>query len=153
MPEPADQAEVPTPDGPAPGLAGPALALLAVGLLGVAVNAFQIYLGRGGAEGLRERIPAVLQWLAPPPEGEGVVTPESVRKATQIAYAFLGVSALTCCGAVAMLSRRLLPLAIAGVFAGVVNLNGLCCALGVPVGLWCLVALNHPANRARFHRA
>ena len=157
-------------------LAGPALALLVVGLVGVVVNGMMtvLFAVKPGSEldyarGRVQEIHNIDAMLALKESGgkaakaEGVVA-EPNREADEelarvwapamkpIHLTFLIVSVVTVFGGAAMLSRRFYPLAFIGCLAAMANVNNFCCVPGGIAGLWGILVLVRDDGRELFRR-
>jgi hypothetical protein len=114
----------------------PAVALLMTGLLGVAVDIFQI-------------VYALV--LTPPPVPSRApdwlieVMRASQGPAPAVAGALFGIISLTVvAAAIAMLAGRAWTLCVVGSTIALMNFGNLCFLLGLPVGIWSLRVLRQP---------
>lgn len=133
------------------GIVAPAIALLIVGILGLAFAAFSmVTLFVMDSERLKD----VMRQQAPPD-----VPPDQVELMANIAYGsparllhgvFTGVNVLIVVGAVMALIRRGYALAVVASVLAMVNIDACCCILGLPVGIWTLVVLMRQDVRAAF---
>jgi len=129
----------------------PGIALLVIGTLGLlAALYYLLVIGRLDPQEMQ----AMLKQQAPPD-----MPAEQVEQIGQLAFGppartfhgvFAGVNLLIIMGAIAMLSRRLYAVAVLGSVLAIVNIEGCCCLLGIPVGIWSLVVLLRPEVSAAF---
>jgi hypothetical protein len=120
----------------------PAVCLLITGILGVFANCVRAVIilvsepQRPGPE-----VPAIIR------DAMEMVTPQIVLIS---AVVFGSLSLLVAFGALQMLRRRMLGLAITSSILAMINLECFCCLLGLPFGIWSLVVLSKPEVRSVF---
>lgn len=132
----------------------PAVLLLLVGIIGTLVS------GVGAARALndpeaakRAQLEAMKQVF----KALQVEFPEDLGKDAgdsliPVLIAAFVVSVLPLAGAIAMLKTRYWWLALTGSFFAVINFSNCCCAIGAPVGIYCLIKLFDPQIRMLFRR-
>jgi hypothetical protein len=123
----------------------PAVCLLITGILGIlgalANCLHAVVVLAGGGQPLGADVPDFMR------KAMEMVTPEMVLKESLV---FGCVSLVIILGAIQMLRRRMYGLAIASSILAMINLECLCCVLGLPVGIWSLVVLLKPQVRSVF---
>jgi len=63
---------------------------------------------------------------------------------------FIGVNLLIILSSIMMLIGKMRWLAVLGSVLAILNVDCVCCVLGIPFGIWSLVALNNPDAKAAF---
>jgi hypothetical protein len=123
----------------------PAVCLLITGILGIlgvlanCLHAVLVLAGGGKPPGAD--VPDFIR------KAMEMVTPETVLIESVV---FGSVSLVIILGAIQMLRRRMYGLAIASSILAMINIECLCCVLGLPVGIWSLVVLLKPEVRSVF---
>jgi hypothetical protein len=119
----------------APGrLLAPAMALIAVAVVGLGFSLYNFALSFGEAQ-VDPNSPPFVQDMQ-----RGAVGP--VATAIQGAFAMLNVFIIL--SGVQMMSLKSWGMSVAGSVLAMVNIGSCCCAAGIPVGLWCLAVLMSP---------
>ncbi len=122
-----------------------AIALIGVGALSLAVNTYKIMLSpqeiQDMAKSMEKMFPAL-------PAQDQQAAPRNFLIGTIVFGVFAMISLL---GGIAMLFRRVFPVAVIGSVLAIINISECCCLLGAPVGIACLVLLFQPPVRASFH--
>jgi len=119
----------------------PAIALLIVGLLGVAVSLFNVGFAFVRQPQVDPNAPEFIQAMQ-----RGVTGPV----AAAIQGMFVLVNLIIIGGALQMLRFRSWGLALAASILAMVNFGSCCCGLGLPVGIWSLVVLASSDVKAAF---
>ncbi len=122
-----------------------AIALIGVGALSLAVNTYKVMLSpqeiQDMAKSMEKMFPAL-------PAQDQQAAPRNFLIGTIVFGVFAMISLL---GGIAMLFRRVFPVAVIGSVLAIINISECCCLLGAPVGIACLVLLFQPPVRASFH--
>ena len=119
----------------APGrLLAPAMALIAVAVVGLGFSLFNFALTFGAAR-VDPSAPQLLQDMQ-----RGSVGP--VATAIQGGFVMLNVFIILC--GVQMMSLKSWGMSVAGSVLAMLNIGSCCCAIGIPVGLWSLAVLVSP---------
>jgi predicted Zn finger-like uncharacterized protein len=63
---------------------------------------------------------------------------------------FIGVNLVIILGSIMMLIGKMRWLAVMGSVLAILNLDCICCLLGIPFGIWSLIALNNPDAKSAF---
>ncbi len=63
---------------------------------------------------------------------------------------FIGVNLLIILSSIMMLIGKMRWLAVLGSILAILNVDCVCCVLGIPFGIWSLIALNNPDAKAAF---
>jgi hypothetical protein len=63
---------------------------------------------------------------------------------------FIGINLVIILASVMMLIGKMRWLAVMGSVLAILNLDCVCCLLGIPFGIWSLIALNNPDAKAAF---
>jgi hypothetical protein len=120
----------------------PAVCLLITGILGVLANCVRaVVVLAGGGQPPGADVPDFMR------KAMEMVTPEMVLISSLV---FGSVSLLIVLGAIQMLRRRMYGLAIASSVLAMINIECLCCAFGLPIGIWSLAVLLKPEVRSVF---
>lgn len=129
---------------------GPGIAMLVVGLLGIAATAF--YLVVFAQFDAQEMQNMLKQQQPDMPQEQVEMTAQFMTGATARTFhgIFLGIDVLIVLGGIALLTRRLYALAVVASILAMINVDGCCCLLGLPVGIWSLLALMRPDVSAAF---
>jgi predicted Zn finger-like uncharacterized protein len=118
----------------------PGICLIITGILGAAVAVLSIVVAVGNPDMIKESYARLGMQVDTPPLGLVLVMHGT----------FLLISLLTVVGAIQMIRRRTFGLAMAGAIVAMININSLCCCLGLPFGIWALVVLVRPDVRELF---
>jgi hypothetical protein len=120
----------------------PAICLLITGILGFGWSVFRLLVTL-----LAAKVPVDPQ------------APEFLRKAQEIerggfgvilAVLFIIVAVVIILGAIMMLRGKGWAIAVTSCILAMINLNGCCCILGIPFGIWSLVILMKPEIKEAF---
>jgi predicted Zn finger-like uncharacterized protein len=111
----------------------PAICLLVVGILGLAVTLFNV----------------VFALTAPPPhiDPPGAAVLQKIQESSRgpaaavIQAAFAVVNLVIILSAIQMMRRQTYGLAMAGSILAMINIGTCCCILGLPVGIWSVIVL------------
>ena len=118
----------------------PAIALLVVGVLGIAVSLFNVAYAFG--EPVADpNAPALVQEMQKGSKGPLAIGVQMV---------FVLVNGLIIFGSVQMLRLRMWGLAMAASIVAMLNFGTFCCVLGLPIGIWSLVILMLPEVKGGF---
>jgi hypothetical protein len=118
----------------------PAIALLVVGVLGIAVSLFNVAYAFG--EPVADpNAPAIVQEMQRGSKGPLAIGVQTV---------FVLVNGLIILGSVQMMRLRMWGLAVAASIVAMLNFGTFCCVLGLPIGVWSLVILMLPEVKAGF---
>jgi hypothetical protein len=124
--------------------------MLVVGFLGIAATAFYLVVfGQLDAQELQN----MLKDQQPDMPLEQVeMTARLMTGPTAQTFhgIFLGIDVLIVLGGIAMLTRRLYSVAVLASVLAMINIDGCCCLLGLPVGIWSLLVLMRPEVSAAF---
>jgi hypothetical protein len=130
----------------------PGLFLLLVGLIGFGVNGYkaaQWFIDKDATEKnrleLMDKVGELTKQQFAPDQKKSAV--EALR-IIEIVDGFL--SFIPILGALAMIGMRMRWLAIVGCIVAMINIGNLCCLIGLPTGIWCLVKLLDPEVRPLF---
>jgi predicted Zn finger-like uncharacterized protein len=63
---------------------------------------------------------------------------------------FIGVNLVIILGSIMMLIGKMRWLAVMGSVLAILNIDCICCLLGIPFGIWSLIALNNPDAKSAF---
>jgi hypothetical protein len=119
----------------APGsVLAPAMALIAVAALGLAISVFNFALSFGEAH-VDPNAPEMVREIQ-----RGSVGP--VATAIQGSFALLNLFIILC--GVQMMRLQNWGMAVAGSVLAMLNIGSCCCVLGIPVGIWSLMVLISP---------
>jgi len=132
----------------------PGIFLLFVGIVGTAVNGFQAYQAFADPDGMRARMELVKKQAAELLKMQvDDNAAEQWTKTAPIVFATVtAISLMTFIASICMLTHRFYWLAMAGSILAMFNLGNCCCLIGAPVGIYSLVKLFDPENRALFRR-
>ncbi|HEY8504933.1 MAG TPA: hypothetical protein VIL46_10150, partial [Gemmataceae bacterium] len=135
----------------------PALFLFLGGLVGAVISGFFSYallVNEAQSEAaIRKELQRRFEEQNVPAEDRAQILarlPGQIRTLQTWFPIFLGMSAVVCLGALAMMAMRFYPLAVLASLLAMVNLTECCCLFGVPTGLWALITLLNPEVRAQF---
>ncbi len=117
----------------------PAFVLLAVSLLGMLANGFQVVMVGFMPNFWR-------QVKAANPFGQQNADTASIV----VGAIFFAVSLFVAIGSMSMMKRRLYPIAVLGALAAMVDIGNCCCILSAPAGIWAMIVLFQPDVRASF---
>lgn len=120
----------------------PAIFLIVVGVLGVAITAFNAIYALVGTP--PEVPPDAPEFFKEMQAGSVGVVPAVVQGI------FTLVNVLIIVGAVQMFSFKSRTMAIVSAIAAMVNFGGCCCILGLPAGIWSLIVLMNPDVKRAF---
>lgn len=137
---------------PAAAVKPPAIALLVVGLLGLAVDLLGLGLTLAlGPQGLAQQQQEQQQLMAAFGFPAQPVDPSLQFALSVLIYGILAICALgVVVGAWQMLRLRNYGLAVIGSILAAFNIAACCCVLGLPVGIWSLIVLLRPEVRSAF---
>jgi len=133
-------------------LFAPGVCLLFVGILGVAVNGVQTWQTFDDPQGTRQRMIDVQKQFAgiTKQEFDEKMANEVADSVPTITAIVFGISIVVLAGSICILRRKLYWLAVAGSVLAIFNIGNACCLVGAPIGIYCLVKLLDPDNRALF---
>ena len=109
----------------------PAIAIVVVGVLGIAVSLFNVAYAFGEPN-IDPNAPAFIQEMQKGSTGPAAIAIQSL---------FVLVNAFIIFGGVQMLRLKMWWIAVAASFAAMADFVTFCCVLGLPVGIWSLVIL------------
>jgi hypothetical protein len=128
-------------------VAGPAIALMVAGGLGVAGGLFAlVFQVLGVGAGLHQ--PPFAQPPFGPPADPAAATVYTVSQVVGSLFG-IGWSVFVLYGAYSMYKLQSYSLAMAGSIMGMIPCHS-CCCLGLPFGIWSLVILNRPEVKDAF---
>lgn len=150
LPVPAGTAWAPPAANPLHSLRAPAIAILAVGVLGLLANGMRVLLLLSiGVDGFEEMMRGVEEVLGM--RGKGGDVEFQYRMTVVLAAAFVFAHAGAILGAVSMLRGRSYSLALGGCFLSLLTVLDIpCCLMSLPFGIWGLVVLFRPEVRNEF---
>jgi hypothetical protein len=119
----------------------PAIALLVVGLLGLAFSLFNVGFALTQQPNNDPNVPELIRSLQ-----EGAIGP----LAAGIQGAFVLLNLLIVLGGIQMLRMRTWGFALAAAIMAMFDLTSGCCIIGLPVGIWSAIILSAPDVRAAF---
>jgi predicted Zn finger-like uncharacterized protein len=126
------------------GLRAPAICLLVTGILGLLCNLLSLGVKGGAAPDFPGADPKVQEIMRNAQE----ISNGPIGKA--IAVGFVLVNFVVVFAGIAMLSGKMRWLAMTGSILAMININGCCCILGLPFGIWSIVALTRPGVAEAF---
>jgi hypothetical protein len=122
-------------------LIGAAVCMLLTALLGLAVNSLGCIIALAGNAQIDQNAPPLVQELQKNTHGP-------VAASGQGLLALL--SLITVLGSIQMLRRKTWGLGITACILSIINVGNCCCVLGLPFGIWGLVALANSETKDSF---
>ena len=120
----------------------PAICMIVVAVLGLLLNSFGVVIALTGADfAVDPNAPPMLQQIVRDSKGP---IPATVQGTCAL------LSALTILGSAQMLRRKTWGLALGAAILSIVNFGNCCCLIGLPVGIWGIVALTNQDVRDAF---
>lgn len=120
---------------------GPAIALIVITVLGILAQLLSLVMNLAGMS----QVPAGM-----PPEAERWFTMMSGGLGIVATLLSLAIGGLIIFGAMKMMNLQSYGLAMAASIVAMVPCLSPCCCLGIPVGIWAIVALNNAEVKAAF---
>ena len=121
----------------AAGVKGPAIAMMIAGILGLLFSILSFF------------APAMLASMAENLEGVSV---EQIQASASplLNGLFVVVNIVIILGALKLKNLESKGLAMTAAILSMINIGNCCCVIGLPIGIWALVAMNKPAVKTAF---